>query len=110
MSRWPSNTLASGAGEAEAQQFSFVAIFPLTFLSNVFVPTQTLPDFLRPIAEWNPVSVLTAAIRKLWGDPNPFASTGLPAEQPLLLTLVWVAVILAVFIPLGVRRYRSVSR
>jgi hypothetical protein len=36
--------------------------------------------------------------------------TGFPAEQPALLTLIWIAVILAVSIPLGVRQYRSVSR
>jgi ABC-2 type transport system permease protein len=93
-----------------AQQVAFITIFPLTFVSNVFVPTQTLPAFLQPIAEWNPVSILTAAIRQLWGNPNPFAASGLPAEQPVLLTFVWVAVILAVFVPLGVRRYRSTSR
>jgi ABC transporter DrrB family efflux protein len=93
-----------------AQQVAFTTIFPLTFLSNVFVPTQTLPDFLRPVAEWNPVSALTAAIRQLWGNPNPFAASGLPAEQPVLLTLIWIAILLAIFIPLGVRRYRSISR
>ncbi|MEO7119375.1 MAG: ABC transporter permease [Candidatus Limnocylindrales bacterium] len=91
-----------------AQQFAFIVIFPVTFLSNAFVPTQTLPDFLRPIAEWNPVSALTAATRDLWGNPNPFAS-GFPSEQPVLLTLIWVAVILAIFVPLAVRRYRQTS-
>ena len=92
------------------QQLSFTVLFPLTFLSNVFVPTQTLPDWLRPIAEWNPVSALTAATRQLWGNPNPFAASGLPAEQPILLTLIWVVVLLAIFAPLGVWRYRRMSR
>lgn len=85
-------------------------LFPLTFLSNVFVPTQTLPAVLRPVAEWNPVSALTAATRQLWGNPNPYAAEGFPAEQPILLTLIWVAVMLAVFVPLAVRKYRSISR
>ncbi len=93
-----------------AQQLGFTVLFPLTFLSNVFVPTQTLPSFLRPVAEWNPVSALTAATRQLWGNPNPFAASGFPAEQPVLLTLIWVAVMLAVFVPLAVRKYRSISR
>jgi ABC-2 type transport system permease protein len=93
-----------------AQQVSFTVLFPLTFLSNVFVPTATLPDLLRPIAEWNPVSVLTAATRQLWGNPNPFAASGFPAENPILLTLVWVALLLVIFIPLGVRSYRNISR
>jgi ABC-type polysaccharide/polyol phosphate export permease len=92
------------------QQVSFTVIFPITFLSNVFVPVSTLPEFLRPIAEWNPVSTLTASMRELWGNPNPFLSSGLPAEQPVLVTIGWVVVILAIFGPLGVRKYRSVSR
>ena len=93
-----------------AQQVSFLVLFPLTFLSNVFIPTSTLPWFLKPLAEWNPVSALTAATRQLWGNPNPFAAGGLPAEHPIELTLIWVAVLLAIFAPLGVWRYRSMSR
>jgi ABC-type multidrug transport system permease subunit len=85
-------------------------IFPITFLSNVFVPPGTLPGWLQPIAEWNPVSALTASTRELWGNPNPFASEGFPAEHPVLLTLLWIVAIIAVFAPLGVRRYRSMSR
>ncbi|MEJ7651897.1 MAG: ABC transporter permease [Chloroflexia bacterium] len=93
-----------------AQQVSFTTIFPLTFLSNIFVPPQTLPGWLQPVAEWNPVSALTAACRELWGNPNPYSAGGFPAEQPVLLTLIWVVVLLAVFAPLGVRRYRLMSR
>ena len=84
------------------QQVGFTVIFPLTFLSNVFVPPETLPSWLQPIAEWNPVSALTASLRELWGNPNPYAADGFPAEHPVLLTLIWVVVILAVFAPLGV--------
>jgi ABC transporter DrrB family efflux protein len=93
-----------------ANQVGFTVIFPLTFLSNVFVPPQTLPSWLRPIAEWNPVSALTAATRELWGNPNPYVAEGFPAEHPVWLTLIWVVVLLAVFAPLGVWRYRSTSR
>lgn len=93
-----------------AQQLGFTLLFPLTFVSNAFVPTATLPDWLRPVAEWNPVSALTAATRQLWGNPNPYAASGFPAENPVLLTILWVVVMLAVFIPLGLRRYRSISR
>jgi ABC-2 type transport system permease protein len=93
-----------------ANQASFMTIFPLTFLSNVFVPPQTLPWILRPIAEWNPVSALTAATRQLWGNPNPYVGQGFPAEHPVLLTLLWVVVLTAIFAPLAVHRYRSLSR
>jgi ABC-2 type transport system permease protein len=92
------------------QQVSFTVIFPLTFLSNAFVPTQTLPWVLRPVAEWNPLSALTAATRQLWGNPNPFAAGGIPAQHPVELTLIWVVVLVAIFAPLGVWRFRSMSR
>jgi ABC transporter DrrB family efflux protein len=92
------------------QQLSFTVLFPLTFLSNVFVPTSTLPSWLKPIAEWNPVSALTAATRQLWGNPNPFAATGLPAEHPIELTLIWAVVVVAIFAPLAAWRYRRMSR
>lgn len=74
------------------------------------MPPQTLPSWLRPFAEWNPVSVLAASIRDLWGNPNPFAAEGFPAERPVLLTVARAVVLIAVFAPLGVRRYRSMSR
>ena len=93
-----------------AQQVSFIVILPLTFISNVFVPVGTLPDWLQPIAAWNPVSTLTASLRELWGNPNPFPTSGLPAEYPILVTLGWYVALLLVFAPLGVRRYRTISR
>jgi ABC-2 type transport system permease protein len=93
-----------------AQQVIFTVLFPITFVSNVFVPPQTLPDWLQPVAEWNPTSTLTGALRELWGNPNPYASDSFPSQNPVLVTLVWVVVVVAVFGPLGVRRYRSMSR
>jgi ABC transporter DrrB family efflux protein len=93
-----------------ANQVAFTLIFPITFLSNVFVPPESLPDWLQPIAEWNPTSTLTASLRELWGNPNPYASDGLPAEEPILLTIIWVIVIVAIFAPLAINRYRSMSR
>ena len=92
-----------------AQQVSFTVLFPITFISNVFVPPQSLPDFLQPVAEWNPVSTLTAATRDLWGNPNPYVGSGLPADQPAIVTIGWVIVIIAVFLPVGVRRYQRLS-
>jgi len=93
-----------------AQQAVFTVLFPITFVSNVFVPPQTLPSWLQFVAEWNPTSTLTGALRQLWGNPNPFATDSFPSQNPVLVTLVWVVVIIAVFGPLGVRRYRSMSR
>jgi ABC transporter DrrB family efflux protein len=93
------------------QQVIFTVLFPITFISNVFVPPDNLPDFLRPIAEWNPTSTLTAALRDLWGNPNPFVrGDSLAVTNPALVTIIWAVVIIAIFGPLGVRRYRSMSR
>jgi ABC-2 type transport system permease protein len=93
-----------------AQQVIFTVLFPLTFISNVFVPPQTLPSWLQFVAEWNPTSTLTGSLRELWGNPNPYASNSFPSENPVLVTLIWVVVFIAVFAPLGIRRYRSMSR
>ncbi|HYI16147.1 MAG TPA: ABC transporter permease [Thermomicrobiales bacterium] len=93
-----------------ANQVAFTVIFPITFLSNVFVPPETMPAWLRPIAEWNPVSTLTASIRDLWGNPNPVSSGGFPADHPVLVTVAWVVLIVAIFTPLGVRSYNAISR
>ena len=91
------------------QQLGFLIIFPLTFVSNAFVPVSTLPDWLQPIAVWNPFSALTAATRELFGNPNPF-TTGFPGAHPVLLSLLWTIALLVVFAPLAVRKYRSIDR
>ena len=93
-----------------AQQVIFTVLFPITFVSNVFVPASTLPSWLQPFAEWNPTSTLTAALRELWGNPNPPVSTSLASTEPALVTILWVVFFILVFGPLGVRRYRSMSR
>jgi ABC transporter DrrB family efflux protein len=93
-----------------ANQVIFTVLFPITFISNVFVPPQTLPSWLQWFAEWNPTSTLTGALRELWGNPNPYATDSFPSQNPILVTVVWVVVIVAVFGPLGVRRYRSMDR
>ncbi|MGL6279112.1 MAG: ABC transporter permease [Gaiella sp.] len=92
------------------QQLGFLVVFPITFLSNAFVPTATLPAPLQPIAEWNPVSTLTQATRELFGNPSPTPPGSFPGEHPILVSLVWIAVLLVVFAPLAVRRYRAIDR
>ena len=90
------------------QSASFIVIFPLTFIANTFVPSGGLPGPLRVIAEWNPVSAVTQAARELFG--NIGSDVPVPEvwslQHPVLYTLIWVAVILAVFIPLALRQYR----
>jgi ABC-2 type transport system permease protein len=91
---------------------SFVVIFPLTFIANTFVPTNKFPAVLKWVANWNPVSALTQACRNLFGNGNG-ESPGKywSLEHPEIYTLLWIALILVVFIPLSVNRYkRATSR
>ena len=91
-----------------AQQTGFVIFLPLTFISSAFVPTQGMPGWLQPIAEWNPLSSLAAACRQLFGNPNPAAAVQVwPAQHPELAVVCWSAAILVVFAPLEVHLYRS---
>ncbi|HEX6518691.1 MAG TPA: ABC transporter permease [Streptosporangiaceae bacterium] len=93
-----------------AQQVGFLLFMPLTFISSAFVPTQGMPGWLQPVAVWNPMSVLAAATRKLFGNPNPAALVhAWPMQHPELAVVAWSAGMLAVFAPLAVRRYRRVA-
>jgi ABC transporter DrrB family efflux protein len=94
-----------------AQQMGFVLFLPLTFVSNAFVPTQAMPGWLQPIAEWNPMSAVAAASRHLFGNPNPAASVPVwPMQHPELAVLGWSVVLLMVFAPLAVHLYRRKAR
>ncbi len=90
---------------------SFIVIFPLTFVSNAFVPLESFSSGLRVFVEWNPVSALTQASRELFGniDPSVPAPDVWSLQHPALYTLLWVVLILAVFVPLSVRQYGRAS-
>ena len=90
-----------------AQQSGFIIFLPLTFISSAFVPTQGMPGWLQPVAEWNPMSSLAAACRHLFGNPNPAAAVhAWPTQQPELAVICWSLGMLLVFAPLAVRLYR----
>jgi ABC-2 type transport system permease protein len=109
---WVSAVIGLAVRSVEvAQSAGFIWLFPLTFLSNAFIPTDTLPDWLQPIADWNPISSIVLGLRDLWGNaPTGVArGSGFPAEHPVLLSLLWSIGIVAVFVPLAIVRYRRVS-
>ncbi|MGW0035313.1 ABC transporter permease [Gordonia sp. NPDC003376] len=86
--------------------FMFTLLFPLTFVSNAFVPTANMQPWLRAIAEWNPMSALVQAMRVLWGNgPAAAADAAWPMRHPELATLIWAIVLTAVFAPFAVRGY-----
>ena len=91
------------------QNVSFIVTFPLTFLSNAFAPTTGMPRALQYFAEWNPVSTMVAACRELFGVENKFGATAgsFPSEHPLTTSFIYMLLIMAIFIPLSVRKYRK---
>ena len=92
---------------------SFIVIFPVTFIANTFVSISNLPGPLASFANWNPVSAVCQAARELFGNTDPAASVpdAWSMQHPVLYTLVWVVLILAVFVPVSIRQYqRATSR
>jgi ABC transporter DrrB family efflux protein len=84
-----------------ANAVGFTAIFPLTFASSVFVPVETMPDGLRQVAQVNPFTTISDAVRSLW--------LGTPANTDVWMSFIWCMVLIAVFAPLAVARYRRVA-
>lgn len=86
--------------------FMFTTLFPITFLSNAFVPTAGMPSWLKTIAEWNPISSLVQAMRVLWGN-GPAAPEGAPwpLQHPELATIAWSVLLTAVIAPIAISAY-----
>ena len=83
-------------------------MFPLTFVSNAFVPTQHMPGWLQVVANWNPVSAVVAGARDLWGNPNPSAMVqAWPMQHPVEAALIWSVAILAVACPLAAHFFKK---
>jgi ABC transporter DrrB family efflux protein len=84
-----------------ANSIGFIVVFPLTFISSAFVPTESMPAGLQWFAEINPFTIVVNAMRALW--------VGAPSGNYVWGAVVWSLVILAVFAPLAVRRYRRAA-
>lgn len=95
-----------GPGATTAVQ---VLVWPIGFLSTVFVSAETMPPWLGTIAEWNPVSATATAARQLFGNPTGTTS-GWLAENAVIAASVWPLVITGVFLPLAAAAYRRLRR
>jgi len=84
-----------------ANGVGFTLIFPITFISSAFVPVESMPNGLEQFAQANPVSQVVDAMRALW--------LGAPADNHIWLAIVWCFVIIALFAPLAVRKYRRTT-
>jgi ABC transporter DrrB family efflux protein len=91
-------------------QASFIVIFPLTFIANTFVPLESLPRPLEIFAQWNPVSAITQAARELFGnDALTTPATVWPLQHPVIYTLIWSVIVLAIFVPLTTWQFRRAA-
>ncbi len=86
-----------GRSAQGVQAISLMVMFPLTFLSNAFVPTETMPPYLQAFANANPVSHIISAIRDLANDGQVTAQVG--------WALLGCAVVVAIFAPLSVKSF-----
>lgn len=99
---WISAAIGMSVRRAEtAQAASFLLVFPLTFISSVFVPIDTMPDWLRAVAEHSPVTLTVDAMRGL--------ALGTEFWESLMRSSAWIVGIMVIFIPVAIWRYRRVS-
>lgn len=110
---WLGVLLAAAMKTPEGVQgVAFVFVFPITFVASTFVPTSTLPSVLETFAEWNPVSAVAGALRKLFDNPGATPRPGAPwsLQHPVAYALIWIVAIVVVAAPLAVRQYqRSIA-
>jgi ABC-2 type transport system permease protein len=98
--------IAKGPESVTAVQ---ILVWPISFLSNVFVDSSTMPAWLGAIAQWNPLSATASATRELFMNPRWQADAWI-SEHALLMAIVWPVLLAAIFLPLAVRKYRRLSR
>lgn len=94
-----------------ANSAGFIWMFPMTFISNIFIDISHLPRVLRVFAEWNPLSALVGATRELFGNTSDqmVESSAWPMQHPVPASFLWMAVILAIFIPLSIRQFKRAA-
>jgi ABC-2 type transport system permease protein len=90
--------------------FGFAMTWVGTFIANTFVPAQGMPVVLRTMADWNPLSATVAACRQLFGNPGAAPTgTAWPLQNPVAASLGFSLLLLAIFVPLTVGRYRTAT-
>ncbi|WP_413808719.1 ABC transporter permease [Streptomyces sp. OE57] len=106
---WLGIFLGMAAGRPEMVQAVQILVWPVGFLSNVFASTETMPGWLGAVAVWNPMSATATAIRELFGGPGGGGDSW-AADHAQLLAVCWPLALIAVFLPVAVRRYGRLSR
>jgi ABC-type polysaccharide/polyol phosphate export permease len=93
-----------------ADGIAMTIIFPAMFLSGIFVPVAGLPAPLRQIAEINPLTSLATAVRQLFGSATGPLPDVFTLQHPVITSLIWAVVLMAIFVPLAIRRYQRMGR
>ena len=104
---WLFITIGLLAGNAQAAQGMSLLVFPFTFVSSAYVPVDSMPGWMQPIAEHQPITAMVNAVRSLaLGDP---ATAGLSNSTAyyVVVSLIWCVALVAVFAPLAVAKYRK---
>lgn len=94
---------------ATANTLMFATIFPIMFISGIFVPVGGMPDALRVIGEWSPLAAVAEAARSLFHNATPPVPDVWPLQHPVMATVLWSVIFTVVFAPLAVRRFRRMS-
>ncbi len=105
---WAGIYLGLVAGRPEMVQAVQILIWPSVFLSNAITSPSTMPGWLAALADWNPMSATAGAVRELFANPG-WPNDSWAADHPVTLSLVWPLLLLAVFVPLALRRYNRLS-
>ena len=92
-----------------ASTAGLIWLFPLTFLSNAFVPISSMPSWLQTIAAYNPVSTLVLATRQLFGNPTGIQPDYWPMNNPVIYTIASCLVIIAIFATISIRKYKQTT-
>lgn len=97
------------AGNAQAAQGVAMLVFPLSFVSSAYVPVDSMPGWMQPIAENQPLTAMTNAVRSLvLGDPQLAGLTESTGHW-VMMSVAWSIGLVAIFAPLAVARYRRTS-
>lgn len=86
-----------------------ILVWPIGFLSSVFVDPASMPRVLGALASWNPLSITASATRELFGSPG-YGGDAWIAQHAIEMAVVLPLAITAVFLPLSALAYRNLSR
>lgn len=105
---WTGVWIGLKAGTPEAATTAQLAIWPVAFVSTVFVDPLTMPGWLGASAEWNPLSATASSVRELTSGISHDGVT-IIADHAIAFALIWPLALTAAFIPLSIRAYRRLS-